>query len=201
MVMRSELEGGDVSDLTKVWWLFLVMGIASLVAGVILVTKPSHSLATLAVVLGIFLLLDGIIELVESFGHSVENRGLTAIIGILGIVVGVILIRHPTHAVSAIGLLIGIWLLAVGLVSLMRAIALGARSFLSIVIALLEVVVGIVIISDPHIGYATLAIIVGIWLIINGVGSIALGVSIRSVRSELAGGSRSARSGVIGERQ
>lgn len=188
--MRIELEGGDATDVTRGWWLFLVIGIASLVAGVILVLKPSHSLATLAVVLGIFLLIDGIIELVESFGHAVENRGLAAIIGILGIVVGLLLIRHPTHAVSAIGLLIGIWLVAAGALRLMRVIAFGARPFLSIVIALLEIAVGIVIISDPHIGYATLAILVGIWLIINGIGTIALGLAIRSVRTEVAAGSR-----------
>jgi uncharacterized membrane protein HdeD (DUF308 family) len=185
--MHVELEGEDATDLTRGWWLFLVIGIASLVAGVILVLKPSNSLATLAVVLGIFLLIDGILELVESFGHSVENRGLAALIGILGIVVGLLLIRHPTHAVSAIGLLIGIWLVATGVVRLMRAIAFGGRPFLGILIAVLEVVVGIVIISDPHIGYATLAILVGIWLIINGIGTIALGLAVRSVRSELAG--------------
>jgi uncharacterized membrane protein HdeD (DUF308 family) len=188
--MRIELEGGDAMDVTRGWWLFLVIGITSLVAGVILVLKPSHSLATLAVVFGIFLLIDGILELVQSFGDSVDNRGLAAIVGILGIIVGLILIRHPTHAVSAIGLLIGIWLVAAGVVRLVRAFALGAVTFLRIVIALLEIAVGIVIISDPHIGYATLAIILGIWLIINGIGMIALGVAIRSARSELGAGSR-----------
>lgn len=188
--MGIELEGGDAMDATRGWWLFVVVGIASLVAGVILVLKPSNSLATLAVVFGVFLLIDGIIELVESFGHSVENRGLAAIVGILGIVVGLILIRHPTHAVSAIGLVIGIWLVAAGVVRLLRAFALGAVTFLRVVIALLEIVVGIVIVSDPHIGYATLAVLLGIWLIINGIGMIVLGLAIRSVSPERTSGPR-----------
>jgi uncharacterized membrane protein HdeD (DUF308 family) len=191
--MRIELEGGDAMDATRGWWLFVVIGIASLVAGVILVFKPSHSLATLAVVFGIFVLIDGIIELAESFGHSVENRGVAAILGILGIVVGIILVRHPTHAVTAIGLVIGIWLVAAGLVRLIRTIALGAATFFRIVIALLEIAVGIVVVSDPHIGYATLAILLGIWLIINGIGTIALGVAIRSVRPEPSAASRPRR--------
>jgi uncharacterized membrane protein HdeD (DUF308 family) len=148
------------------------------------VVKPSDSLATLAVVVGIFLLLDGIIELVESFGHSVENRGLAALAGILGIVIGIILIRHPTHAVTAIGLLIGIWLVAAGLVRLMRALAFGMYVLLRALIALLEIAVGIAIIADPHIGYATLAVLAGIWLIVNGIGTIALGVAIRNVTLE-----------------
>ena len=78
----------------------LIVGLASLVAGIILVLQPSKSLATLAVVVGIFFLIDGIVELVRSFGSAVENRGLAAIIGVLGVIVGIILIRHPTNAVA-----------------------------------------------------------------------------------------------------
>jgi uncharacterized membrane protein HdeD (DUF308 family) len=177
--MRIELQGGDPTDATRGWWLFVLIGVASLVAGVIIVLEPSHSLATLAVVAGIFLLLDGIIELVESLGHSVENRGLAAVIGVLGIVIGILLIRHPTHAVTAIGLLVGIWLIAAGVLRLLRAVALGALRLWGIVISLLEVAVGIAIVSEPHIGYTTLAVLLGIWLIINGVGMTALGLAIR----------------------
>ena len=180
--MHVEVEQHDLVDAARAWWLLVVVGVASLVAGVILVLKPSNSLATLAVVVGIFLLVDGIIELVSSFGHSVEHRALAVIVGILGITVGIILIRHPTHAVSAIGLLIGIWLVAAGAVRLVRAVTLGVGTLLRLVIALLEIAVGIVIISEPHIGYATLAVLAGIWLILNGIGTISLGVALRTVR-------------------
>jgi len=78
MGMRAAVTEQDAAEAKWAWSLAVAIGIASLVAGAILVFKPSDSLATLAVVVGIFLLLDGIIELVESFGHSVENRGLAA---------------------------------------------------------------------------------------------------------------------------
>jgi uncharacterized membrane protein HdeD (DUF308 family) len=162
------------------WWLFLFVGGVSVIAGGILVAKPSHSLATLAVVLGIFLLIDGIVELVISFGHGEENRALAAIVGLLAIVIGILLIRHPTHAVNAIGLLIGIWLIAAGTVRLLRAGVTGG--LLRAAIAVLEIVVGIVVVSDPHIGYATLAVLIGIWLIINGLAWIALGFVVRKAR-------------------
>ena len=175
-----EGEGGALSEAARAWWLLLVVGIASAVAGVILVTKPSNSLATLAVIFGIFLLVDGIVELVASFGHPAEGRVIAVIIGLLGLVVGIILIRHPTHAVTAIGLLIGIWLIAAGVLRLLRAIAI--PGLLQAVIAVVEIVVGIVIVSDPHIGYATLAILTGIWLILNGFGMIGLGLAVRKAR-------------------
>jgi uncharacterized membrane protein HdeD (DUF308 family) len=175
-----EGERRAISDAARAWWLLLVVGIASAVAGVILVTKPSNSLATLAVIFGIFLLVDGIVELIASFGHPAEGRVIAVIVGLLGLVVGIILIRHPTHAVTAIGLLIGIWLIAAGVLRLLRAVAVPGR--LQAVIAVVEIVVGIVIVSNPHIGYATLAVLTGIWLILNGFGMIGLGLAVRKAR-------------------
>lgn len=164
------------------WWLLVLVGLVSVVAGGILVAKPSHSLATLSVVFGIFLLIDGIVDVVSSFGHAAENRALAAIIGLLAIVIGILLIRHPTTAVSAIGLLIGVWLVAAGVVRLLWAIAVGQHVVLRVLIALLEIVVGVIVVSDPHIGYATLAILIGIWLIVNGLAWIGLGFVVRAAR-------------------
>src|SRR5690348_9772848 len=119
-VERPESDvGGEAAGL---WWLMVLLGLVSLAAGVILVAKPSHSLATLSVVFGIFLLIDGVVELVSSFRREEGNKALAAIVGVLGIVIGIILIRHPTHAVNAVGLVIGIWLVAVGSVRMVRAV-------------------------------------------------------------------------------
>ncbi len=183
--MRSMDEARDrASGLAAAWWLFLIAGAVSLAAGVILIAKPSNSLAVLAVVFGIFLLVDGIVELLMSFGSHTENRALAAILGVLGIVIGIVLIRHPFHGVEAIGILIGIWLVAAGVIRLVRTIALGGHVLLSVLIALLEIVVGIVIVSEPHIGYSTLAIIGGIWLVLNGFGAIALAFVVRKAAHE-----------------
>jgi uncharacterized membrane protein HdeD (DUF308 family) len=169
-------------DVVSAWWVFVLVGLLSLAAGIILILKPSNSLATLAVVVGIFLLIDGIFQLVSSFSHANENRGLSAIIGVLGIVVGIALIRHPFHGVAAIGILIGIWLVAAGVVRLVFAIAERVNTLMRSVIAIIMIIAGIIVVSDPHIGYATLAVLVGIWFVLNGIGTIALGFGIRSLK-------------------
>jgi uncharacterized membrane protein HdeD (DUF308 family) len=177
--VRVVVTDGEAREPRWLWWVTVLVGILSLVAGIILVFKPSNSLATLAVIFGIFLLIDGIGELVASLTGAAENRGLAAIVGVLGIVIGIALIRHPFHGVTAIGLLIGIWLVAAGVVRLVRALVVGGYTWLGVLIALLEVLVGIAIVSDPHIGYATLAVLIGIWLILSGIGTVALGMTIR----------------------
>src|SRR5438445_13830480 len=94
----------ELHESTWAWWLFLAVGLMSIAAGVIVLAKPSNSLATLAVIAGIFVLVDGIFDLVASFSARTGNRGLVAIVGVLDIVVGVLLIRHPIGGVLAIAL-------------------------------------------------------------------------------------------------
>ena len=42
--------------------------------------------------------------------------------------------------------------------------------------------VGVLVVSAPHLGYNTLAIVIGIWLIINGLAWIGLGIVSRASR-------------------
>jgi uncharacterized membrane protein HdeD (DUF308 family) len=181
--MRTvELTNEEAQELSGLWWLFALIGVASLVAGAILVARPSHSVATLAVVAGIFLLLDGVFALAESFRRDADDRALGAIVGVLGIIVGIGLVRHPFHGAAAIGLLLGIWLVAAGVIRFVRAIVVGVRPLLSAALAVLEVAVGIAIVSDPHIGYTTLAVLAGVWLLLNGFGTLLLAYLLRSLQ-------------------
>ncbi len=171
----------QVRDLTWGWWLIALVGVLAIVAGVIVLFKPSDSLATLAVIIGIFILIDSIFELVVAlFG---AHSAAAALLGVVGIVIGILLIRHPTHSVLFIALLIGIWLVAIGVIRLVGAFALENRVW-NIVVALIEIVAGIVIVSDPHIGYTALAIIVGIAFILKGLSLCVLGWAMHAVRNE-----------------
>jgi uncharacterized membrane protein HdeD (DUF308 family) len=172
----------QVRDITWGWWLVVLVGVLSIVAGVIILAKPGSSLATLAVIAGIFLLLDGILELIASFMRSTTNRGLVALLGVLTAVIGVLLIRHPVGGVTAVALLIGIWLIAMGVIRFATAFDEYRHRGWHALAGALELIAGIVIVANPNIGYTTLAILVGIGFILNGIGLISLGWGIREVR-------------------
>jgi uncharacterized membrane protein HdeD (DUF308 family) len=173
---------GQLRNATWGWWLFVLVGVLSVVAGVIILFKPSSSLATLAVIAGIFLLVDGIIELIAAFMRRTENRGLVALVGVLTAVIGVLLIRHPISGVTAVALLIGIWLIAMGVIRLVTAFDEPQHRVWHALAGALELIAGIVIVANPNIGYATLAILVGIGFILNGFGLMSLGWGLREVR-------------------
>jgi uncharacterized membrane protein HdeD (DUF308 family) len=177
------LSAEELHESTSSWWLFLLTGLIGIAAGVIVLAKPSNSLATLAVVAGIFALVDGTIDLIASLSRHTENRALTAVLGVVSVVVGVLLIRHPIGGVLAIALLIGIWLIAGGVVRMGRAFDQERRAW-SIVAALVEIAAGIVIVSSPPIGFATLALLVGISFIVYGVATFALGWMMHTLRRD-----------------
>lgn len=174
----------EVKELTWGWWLLLLVGLLSVVAGVVILVKPGDSLPTLAVIAGIFLLVDGILELVSSFMRDTRNRGLVALFGVLTAVVGVLLIRHPIGGVAAIALLIGIWLIAAGVIRFVTAFDEYEHRGWHAFAGALELIGGIVIVANPSIGFATLAVLVGIAFILNGCGMAALGWGMHEVRRE-----------------
>ncbi|HUA07570.1 MAG TPA: HdeD family acid-resistance protein [Solirubrobacteraceae bacterium] len=174
----------DVQRLTRLWWLAVTLGVLSLVVGVIVIVKPSNSLKTLAVIVGIFVLLDGIAEFILAFDRRTANRGLVALLGLLDLVVGILLIRHPVTGVKAIALLLAIWLIAAGVVRLMIAFDTRGDRLGRFVVAAIEIVFGIVIVANPNIGFATLAVLVGLAFIFNGIGVIAFGLLLRAVKNQ-----------------
>ncbi len=178
------LTSRELSALTRAAWLAALMGGISVVAGVIVLAEPSNSLATLAVIFGIFILVDGIVELASALHSDTRNRGLLAVIGVLSVIAGVLLIRHPLGGVRAVALVLGIWLMAAGLVRLIAAFDAGYRVVWRSVAALVLLIVGIVIVASPHIGYATLAVITGIGFIGYGVGLMVSGWALHFIRKE-----------------
>ena len=180
--MADDMRVAEARELSSGWWLVLLVGLLSFVAGVIILVKPGDSLATLAVIAGIFLLIDGILELAESFMSSTRNRGMVALFGAVTAIVGVLLIRHPVGGVTAVALLIGLWLIVIGVIRFVTAFDEYDHRGWYALAGVVELIAGIAIVANPNIGFATLAILVGIGFIINGLGLGALGWALHEVR-------------------
>jgi uncharacterized membrane protein HdeD (DUF308 family) len=179
-----DLSGEDARQLARLWWLAVGLGVISIIAGGIIIAKPDNSLKALAVIAGIFILIDGIGELVMAFSRDTAGRALVALLGTLNLIVGILLIRHPIAGVQAIALFIGIWLIAAGVVRLVMAFDSPGSRLGRIIVAVIEAIFGIAIVSSSHIGFATLAVLVGLSFIANGIGMIAFGILMRTLKNQ-----------------
>jgi uncharacterized membrane protein HdeD (DUF308 family) len=183
-VRDLEVNPDKVREMGRLWWLPVGLGVLSIIVGGIVIAKPDNSLKAIAVITGIFILIDGIAELVLAFSRDTANRGTVAVLGTLNTIIGIVLIRHPVASVQAIALLLGIWLVAAGICRFVLALDTHGDRLGRFIVAALEALFGIVILSSVHIGLTTLAILVGLSFIANGFGMIVFGILMRTMKDQ-----------------
>ena len=104
-----------------------------------------------------------------------EGRGLLALIGVLSAIAGLVLIKKPFDTLVVFTLIIGVWFVVAGGVRFVTAVASPEGRSGNIVVAILDVVAGTVILAWPDLGLATVAVIIGIALILRGIVFIVAG--------------------------
>jgi uncharacterized membrane protein HdeD (DUF308 family) len=170
----------------RAWWFLLLTGVLSVIAGIVVLVQPDISLATLAVITGIFLLVTGALAVLTALATPPGLRGALVLGGLVSMIAGVMLVRHPIEGVVAIALVLGIWLIAFGVLRFMDGLESHERSGWNFLIAAVETIAGIVIVAAPGIGVGTLAVLVSIAFILRGVGMIAEAWFLRIARQRAA---------------
>jgi uncharacterized membrane protein HdeD (DUF308 family) len=94
----------------------LLWAVLTVVVGVWLIVEPHNGTLTLTLVLGIYFLLMGITRITVAFmGRGQPNAGLVGLSGVCGLLIGIlVLVKFPSSADWAIGLLVGIDLIFAG---------------------------------------------------------------------------------------
>lgn len=96
--------------------LALIGGILTFVAGMVLVTRPGVGMASLTLMLGVYLLVDGVSGTFLAF-HVRPEKGWGSMLfsAVLGVLLGIMLLKEwPLSGVWAIGTLVGVNLLFTG---------------------------------------------------------------------------------------
>jgi uncharacterized membrane protein HdeD (DUF308 family) len=94
----------------------LIWAILTLIVGLWLVLEPHNGTLTLTFVLGVYFLFMGLTRIAVAFvGRGQPNAGLVGLSGICGLLIGIlVLVKFPSSADWAIGLLVGIDLIFAG---------------------------------------------------------------------------------------
>ncbi len=163
------------------WQTTLIVGFATLILGLIVSFHPSGSLTFIAVLLGLLMIISGLFHLIRMFKSSESHRLWLGISGLLLITLGVIVIRHLHLTVAIIGLTVGIGWIVQGLSALAVGFsgdAEGGRGWWMF-FGIISLAGGIVITAIPVASVTALAVLVGIWFIIEGLFEILDGFLLR----------------------
>ena len=167
------------------WWLSLIVGIASTALGFIILVQPAASYYTLAVWMGIVILLSGIMGLMQSLtSHNYfVRRGWLILASIADIIIGLILLFNTLVAEYMMPIILGCWLLYRASAMMSSGLQLrrygnrdaGWMIFYAIVMLILSVAI---LWMPTTLGANMVILLVSVGLIVYGVGMFSLAMRL-----------------------
>ena len=152
------------------WKASFLMGLATLILGVIVAFRPSGSLVVISVLIGILMIFSGVFHIVAAIDAPEHHRAWPAIAGVLFIVGGIVLMRHLQYSLALIGLLVGFSWVIQGVSSLVGGISgRGGRGGWSVFFGIVSLIAGIIVVADPISSVTVLATLLGIWFVVIGL--------------------------------
>jgi len=106
--------------------LFAILGVLSLIVGLWAVRHADLTLLALAVLLGIFWIINGTVEIFTAAteGSGLPGRGWTIAMGVLSVIAGIIVLADPGISLLTLAIVLGCWLLVFGIMEIVAAFRL-----------------------------------------------------------------------------
>jgi uncharacterized membrane protein HdeD (DUF308 family) len=170
----AALRGESSEDvLFRAWWPPLIIGGLNLIAALVVLIAPHTSLLAVALVLGIYLVIAGIL-VVASATTGAPGRWLVMALGILAIIAGVFVIIRPGSAVHGVRIVFGLYLLISGISYLFAATQETSDRFAAVLRGVLSVIAGLVFLFAPKLGLTALALFVGVYLLVQAAVDVTI---------------------------
>jgi uncharacterized membrane protein HdeD (DUF308 family) len=162
------------------WWLVLVEGIVAALFGFLLLIAPGATLLFLVQVLGVYLFIAGIFRITAIFLDS-TLWGLKLVGGVLGILAGVLVLRHPLWSGALVPTIlvfyVGFLAIFQGAIAIFLAFRGGGWG--AGVLGVMGILFGLILVFNPFIGVATLPFVLGIFMLVGGVVAVVQAFRIR----------------------
>ncbi len=175
---QSEVEG----QVTRMWWLFLVTGIAWTLIAFAVLASDANTPALIGWLAGFVLLLAGINELV-AIPFTASWRWLHGVLGALFLITGVMALVEPMQTFGILALLVGWYLMLKGIADIVVSIADRHRLplwGLLLAAGIIEMVIGVWAIGYPGRSAWLLILWVGLAALVRGITEIVLAFQLRS---------------------
>jgi uncharacterized membrane protein HdeD (DUF308 family) len=177
-VRRSRLKAASSR-----WWMFLLLGVAAVVVGVILLFDLVAAVGTLAAFVAFGLIFTGLGELTAS---SRYRTTASVAAGVLLLAAGVVALAWPHITLWALAVVTGIGLLLSGAVRLGAALSDKPDGWGWLMVGgALSLVVGVMALAWPGATVLVLAILLGFRLLVFGAVEIAFALGLRDVDKQL----------------
>jgi uncharacterized membrane protein HdeD (DUF308 family) len=165
------------------WWMFLGLGAASAVVGLVLVLDLVAAVTTLALLVALGLVLTGVGELMSA-GRYRSTLGVVA--GAVLVVGGILAAAWPDITLWALAVVVGIDLVVSGVVRSIGAVQLRVEGWGWLLFGgVLSVAAGVLALSWPAATVLVLGVLLGLRMLLFGIAEIMFGLALHHVQRSL----------------
>ncbi|NMH97916.1 HdeD family acid-resistance protein [Pseudonocardia acidicola] len=107
--------------------LVVLLGVLAILAGILVLRHPFQTIVVVGLLIGLYWVISGIVDIVRAIGHKVPSRGWTAVLGAFSLLAGIIVLAFPLASVVALTWVLGVLLFASGVLITVAAI-MGGQS-------------------------------------------------------------------------
>ncbi len=166
--------------------LTILSGVLMIATGAFCLMNPGQTFLSLAFIVGLIMVLNGLIHALAYFiGRGLHNKGdnngwiLTD--ALITLLLGILILCNQLVADTAIPLVFGMWMFVAGILRIEAATHIDKQRKLSnfrttMVTGLITVLVGLFGFINPLVQWMTAPVLVGIFLLMQGVNVIELGI-------------------------
>jgi uncharacterized membrane protein HdeD (DUF308 family) len=103
----------DISGGSRV--LLALLGVLSLIIGLYAVRHILITLLALGLLLGIFWIVSGAVEVFMALSHrEMRHRGWNAVMGVISVLAGIVVLAYPGISLLVLAVVLGVWLIVFG---------------------------------------------------------------------------------------
>ncbi len=169
----------------NLWKDYIFSAVLTIVAGVLITLFHSVAIDVVCIALGIATLILGIISIIRFIKEPLVSNRLGLFFGLILSAVGVYIICVPTVLANLVAVVFGIVILYHGIIDCVQTVSLRKVNYkywyVGLIISILTILSGIVMIILQNRVIKSLTLLLGIFLIIEGVMNLWMAVKVKKI--------------------
>jgi uncharacterized membrane protein HdeD (DUF308 family) len=161
----------------------ILLGVLAVIAGILALAWPGVTVLALVILFAVYAFIDAGLQALRAFSSSSAGPVFGhLLLGLVDVAAGVVALAWPGSTALVLVLIVASWALIGGFLEIFAAFrsgeAAGLRA-LFILGGLVSITFGAVLFARPDVGAFTLALLFGLFSLINGFSQITLGIQLR----------------------
>ena len=168
--------------------LTVISGILMILTGVFCFINPGQTFLSMAFIVGIIMVINGVIHSVaylmgRGLHNKGDNNGWILTDALITLILGILILCNQLVVDSAIPMVFGIWMLVSGILRIEAGTHINKQKKLlnfrtTMITGTLTVLVGLFGFINPLVEWMTTAVLLGVFLVMQGVNIIELGINM-----------------------